>query len=83
VALKRDSMSPESELLFGISNILDDIRKKAQKSSKLKSELKEYTSGVKEILNSRTERLQLKNNQFKHFLPASEEAIAEIFEVNT
>ncbi|CAG8505300.1 11145_t:CDS:2 [Gigaspora margarita] len=32
VALKHDLMSPKSELLFGISNTLDDIRKKAQES---------------------------------------------------
>ena len=28
VALKRDSMSPESEALFDTANTLDDIRKK-------------------------------------------------------
>ena len=52
VALKRDSMSPKSELLFGMANTLDDIRNKAQKFSKLESELKECISGVQELLNS-------------------------------
>ncbi|CAG8561518.1 23620_t:CDS:2, partial [Racocetra persica] len=81
-SLKYDLISSESELLFRISNTLDDIHKRAQESSKLKSELKECISGVKEILNSQTKRLRLKNNQFKYFSLANEEAIAEIFEVN-
>ncbi|CAB4446524.1 unnamed protein product [Rhizophagus irregularis] len=41
VALKRDQMSPESEVLFDTANTLDDIRTKAQESNKLESELKE------------------------------------------
>ena len=40
VALKRDSMSSESEALFDTVNTLDDIRKKAQECSELESELK-------------------------------------------
>ncbi|CAG8690863.1 13117_t:CDS:2, partial [Racocetra persica] len=61
-SLKRDSMSPESELLFRMTNTLDDIYNKVQKFSKLESELKEYILDVQELLNSRTEWLRLKNN---------------------
>ncbi|CAG8805921.1 23986_t:CDS:2 [Gigaspora margarita] len=54
LTLKHDSMSPESELLFGIANTLDDIHKKAQEFSKLESELNECISGIQELLNSQT-----------------------------
>ncbi|RIB08543.1 hypothetical protein C2G38_2211423 [Gigaspora rosea] len=77
VALKRDSMSLESENLFGMVNSLGDIRKKAKEFNKLGSELKESITGIQEILNNRTERLKLKNNRFKCYSPASQEHITE------
>ncbi|RIA99900.1 hypothetical protein C2G38_2236715 [Gigaspora rosea] len=80
VALKRDSMSIESETLFGMVNTLGDICKKAQESSKLESELKKSITSIQEMLNSRTERLRLKNNKFRCYSPASQDAITEVFE---
>ncbi|CAG8457756.1 4876_t:CDS:2 [Racocetra persica] len=61
-----DSMSLESETLFGMANTLNDICKKAQESVKLKSKLKESIRGVQEILNNRTERLKLKDSKFRY-----------------
>jgi len=81
VALKRDSMSPESEALFDTANTLDDIRKKAQESNELETELKGSITGIKEILMNRTERLKLKENKFKCHNPANKEKIDELFEV--
>ncbi|CAG8806196.1 6163_t:CDS:2, partial [Gigaspora margarita] len=80
VALKRDSISPESENLFGMVNTLGDIRKKAEKSNKLESELKECIMGIQEILKNQTVRLRLKNNKFKYHFLASQEEITEVFE---
>ncbi|CAG8817396.1 17997_t:CDS:2, partial [Gigaspora margarita] len=45
-----------------------------------KSELKKYIAGIQEILNNRTERLQLKNNKFKYYSLASKDDITKIFE---
>ncbi|PKB95198.1 hypothetical protein RhiirA5_475802, partial [Rhizophagus irregularis] len=80
VALKRDQMSPESEVLFDTANTLDDIRTKAQESNKLESELKESIASVQNILNNRTERLSLKEKKFKCNDSANVEAITELFE---
>ncbi|CAG8748188.1 32351_t:CDS:10 [Gigaspora margarita] len=52
IALKRDSMSFEFETLFGMVNTLGKIRKKAQESNKLKSELKESIRSVQRMLNN-------------------------------
>uniref|UniRef100_U9UYI2 Uncharacterized protein n=1 Tax=Rhizophagus irregularis (strain DAOM 181602 / DAOM 197198 / MUCL 43194) TaxID=747089 RepID=U9UYI2_RHIID len=79
VALKRDQMSPESEVLFDTANTLDDIRTKAQESNKLESELKESIANVQNILNNRTERLSLKEKKFKCNDSANVEAITELF----
>ena len=81
VALKRDQMSSESEALFDMANTLDDIRKKAQEFNELKSELKESIASVQNLLNNRSERILLKEKKFKCHNPASEESIAELFEV--
>ena len=81
VALKRDQMSSESETLFDMANTLDDIRKKAQEFNELESELKESIASVQNLLNNRTERISLKDKKFKCHNPASEESIAELFEV--
>ncbi|POG77649.1 hypothetical protein GLOIN_2v1767477 [Rhizophagus irregularis DAOM 181602=DAOM 197198] len=80
VALKRDQMSPESEVLFDTANTLDDIRTKAQESNKLESELKESIASVQNILNNQTERLSLKEKKFKCNDSANVEAITELFE---
>ncbi|CAG8820524.1 13233_t:CDS:1, partial [Racocetra persica] len=57
-----------------------EIHKKAQESSKLKSELKESVRDVQEILNSQTEWFRLKNTKFKYYSLASQETIIEVFE---
>ena len=81
VALKRDQMNSESEALFDVANTLNDIQKKAQESNELESELKESIASVQNLLNDRTERISLKDKKFKCHNPASEESIAELFEV--
>ena len=81
VALKRDQMSSEVEALFETANTLDDIRKKAQESSELKSELKESIANIQNLLKNRTERLLFKDKKFRCHEPANEENIAALFEV--
>ncbi|CAG8514959.1 863_t:CDS:1, partial [Racocetra fulgida] len=73
-------MSPESENLFRMVNLLGDIRKKANESNKLELELKESIINIQEILNNRTKRLALKNDKFKCYSLASQEEIIEVFE---
>ncbi|PKK47239.1 hypothetical protein RhiirC2_833998 [Rhizophagus irregularis] len=80
VALKRDQMSPGSEALFETANTLDDIRKKAQESNELTSELKESITNIQNLLNNRTERLLFKDKKFRCHEPANEERIAALFE---
>ncbi|CAB4381993.1 unnamed protein product [Rhizophagus irregularis] len=80
VALKRDQMSPGSEALFEMANTLDDIRKKAQESNELTSELKESITNIQNLLNNRTERLLFKDKKFRCHEPANEERIAALFE---
>lgn len=55
VALKHDQMSPGSEALFEIANMLDDIQKKAQESSELTSELKKSITNIQNLINNKTE----------------------------
>src|SRR5437868_937060 len=82
VALKHNQMSSESEALFDMANTLDDIRRKAQEFNGSESELKESVAGIQDVLNNRTERLLLKDRKFKCHSSASEECIAELFEIN-
>ncbi|CAG8667119.1 7349_t:CDS:2, partial [Cetraspora pellucida] len=51
-----------------------------QGSSKLESELKKSITSIQEMLNSRTEQLRLKNNKFRCYSHASQDAITEVFE---
>ncbi|GBB98597.1 hypothetical protein RclHR1_32730001 [Rhizophagus clarus] len=73
-------MSSGSEALFKMANTLDDIRKKAQESSELKSELKESITNIQNLLNDRTERLLFKDKKFRCHESANEESIAALFE---
>ncbi|GES77711.1 hypothetical protein GLOIN_2v1779853 [Rhizophagus clarus] len=74
-------MSSGSEALFKMANTLDDIRKKAQESSELKSELKESITNIQNLLNDRTERLLFKDKKFRCHESANEESIAALFEI--
>jgi hypothetical protein len=81
VAIKRNTMSEESEALFDKIDTLDEIREKANKNPNLEKELRECVKDVQNLLHSRSERLVLKDQYFKCYDAASEHDINGLFEV--
>src|SRR6266540_2247217 len=78
VALKRNQISSESETLFNVTNILDDI---AQEFSDLEFELKESITDVQNLLKNQTERFLIKDKKLKYHNPTTKEEIAKLFKV--
>lgn len=82
VALMRETMSEDMEVLFGKANTLEEIRNLAKKSPQLASELQNSITLIQEFLKDRTENLRLHNEQFICYDPAQEFAITEFFNVS-
>ncbi|CAB4406022.1 unnamed protein product [Rhizophagus irregularis] len=80
VALLRDQMSSEMEDLFSRKNTLEEIRLVAKNNSQLESELRNSIKSIQQLLNRRTERLVLDNENFICKSPADDEEIARFFE---
>ncbi|CAG8749305.1 8737_t:CDS:2, partial [Gigaspora rosea] len=71
--------NPAKRIMSTLNLALQGIALKRELMS-LESENLFGTASSLEILNNQTERLKLKNNKFKCYSPASQEAITEIFE---
>ncbi|GES77179.1 hypothetical protein GLOIN_2v1828214 [Rhizophagus clarus] len=65
-------MDKELEEIMSKCNNMNDIRKAAEKASKLKNELKESLNPTITLLNDLFKRLQLKDKNFETFKAASE-----------
>jgi hypothetical protein len=76
MALFRDQMSSEMEDLFSRKNTLEEIRIAARNNSQLENELRNSIKSIQELLNKRTERLVLDNENFICKSPADDEEIA-------
>ena len=71
VALVRDAMSLESETAFAKLDTLDEIRAAAKNNENLKNDLCECITRVQQLLEGRTERLVLHDEQFQCYSPAN------------
>ena len=81
VAIARDPLSPESEILFDKADTLEEIRSKAAQNSNLREDLVSCIKNVQKMLSERTEKLVLNQVPFKTYGPATEEQINLLFEV--
>ena len=75
VALFREEMDSTHEQMLRSCNGMSDIRKKALKEEGLKAAWLQSVQTVKEILESRTGRVELKGKKFQCHSPASEEEV--------
>ncbi|GBB94949.1 hypothetical protein RclHR1_02450002 [Rhizophagus clarus] len=72
IGFMRQEMDKELEEIMSKCNNMNDIRKAAEKASKLKNELKESLNPTITLLNDLFKRLQLKDKNFETFKAASE-----------
>ena len=82
VALMRESMSYDMEILFGKASTLEEIRNAAKNSPQLASELQNSITLIQELLITRTEGLCLHNENFICYSPAQESMITDFFNVS-
>ena len=83
VAIVRENMSNEMEVLFNKCNKLEEIQQAAKLNPLLKMELKSSIKAIQDLLNERSERLVLNENNFVCKTPAINEDIENFFEVFT
>ncbi|PKB96004.1 hypothetical protein RhiirA5_424204 [Rhizophagus irregularis] len=81
VALKRSDMSLDSEIIFKSLGTIEDIRNASSFNQTLSEELKMAIKNTQKTLETRTERLKLKNQKFKCIEPAALEEINGLFEI--
>jgi hypothetical protein len=81
VAIMRDMMSEDLEEIFKKADTLEEIRIAADKNIDLKNGLCNCISNIQQLLHSRTERLVLHENPFRHYDPADSQNIDEFFKV--
>ena len=81
VAIARDSLSSESEILFDKADTLEEIQRKAAQNSSLREDLVSCIKNVQKMLSECTEKLVLNQVPFKTYDPAIEEQINLLFEV--
>ena len=81
VAIIRDSLSPESEILFDKADTLEEIRNKVAQNTNLREDLVSCIKNIQKMLREYTEKLVLNQVSFKTYNPATEEQINLLFEV--
>jgi chromosome segregation ATPase len=81
VALYRSEMSSHNEQVLKSCGSMSDIRKKAEKEADLKKSWLKAVEPMINLLDERTERIQLKQKSFKRGVPATDEEISD-FELN-
>ena len=81
VAIIRDPMNSESEILFDKADILEKIRNKAAQNSNLREDLILCIKNIQKILCKRTEKLVLNQTSFKTYNSTTEQQINLLFEV--
>ena len=77
VALFREEMDSTHEQFLRSCNSMNDIRSKAQKEQNLKAAWLQSVDKVKETLESRTERVELKGKRFQCHSPATDEVVQQ------
>ena len=83
VTIVCENMSDEMEDLFNKYNKLEKIRQAAKSNALLETELKNSIKTIQDLLNNRTKRLVLNENNFVCKTPATNEDIENFFEVFT
>ncbi|CAB4373277.1 unnamed protein product [Rhizophagus irregularis] len=81
VVLKRSDMILDSEIIFKSLRTIEDIRNASSFNQTLSEELKMAIKNTQKTLETRTERLKLKNQKFKCIEPAALEEINGLFEI--
>ena len=82
VALVREIMLEDMEVLFNKANTLEEIRRAAEKSLQLADELQSCIVTVQKFLQERVEQLVLHNETFSCYDPADEFEISLFFQVS-
>ena len=78
-----NNMSDKMEDLFNKCNKLKEIQQVAKSNALLETELKNSIKAIQDLLNNRTKRLVLNENNFVCKTPATNEDIENFFEVFT
>ena len=82
MALVREMISDDMEILFNKASTFEEIHRAAKKSSQLAGELWSCIATVQEFLQERTERLVLHNKPFFCYNPAEEVEISLFFQAS-
>ena len=82
VALVREIISEDMEILFNKANTFEEICKAAEKFLQLASELRNCIVNVQKFLQEKTERLVLHNETFSCYNLVDESEISLFFQVS-
>jgi hypothetical protein len=69
------------EDIFKKADTLEEIRVAANRNIDLKNGLRNCILNIQQLLHSRTERLVLHENPFRHYDPANDQNIDDFFKV--